>query len=261
MNNQTQQIESLFSVKDKSVIITGATGALGQAVASGFAQASAKVMLTARRQPELLAIAEELAEAGGNVSFCAADPSSEEDVKQLVARTVEIFGEVNVLCACHGFNKPKSVLEQSVAEWQAIMNANATSMYILSKITAEEMVKQNKGGKIILTSSARSQRGMKGYTGYSTAKAGVDLMAQALACDLGEYNIQVNTFNPTVFRSELTEWMFHDEGVYKNFLKRLPIGRLGEPSDFVGPALFLASSASDFMTASNIPVDGGYWGN
>ena len=86
-------------------------------------------------------------------------------------------------------------------------------------------------------------------------------MAQSLACDLGEHNIQVNTFNPTVFRSPLTEWMWDDDNVYQNFLKRLPIGRLGEPEDFIGIATFLASPASDFLTASNYAADGGYWGN
>ena len=131
----------------------------------------------------------------------------------------------------------------------------------VSKYVAEQMVRQGKGGKIVITSSARSKMGMKGYTGYSTSKGGVDLMVQSLGCDLGQSNIQVNSFNPTVFRSDLTEWMFHDDNIYQNFLKRLPIGRLGEPSDFIGMAIFLASAASDFFTSSNYAADGGYWGN
>jgi NAD(P)-dependent dehydrogenase (short-subunit alcohol dehydrogenase family) len=145
-------------------------------------------------------------------------------------------------------------------EWQKIMDANTTSIYLLTKYVAEQMVKQGKGGKLVITSSARSKMGMKGYTGYSTSKGAVDLMVQSLGCDLGQYNIQVNSFNPTVFRSDLTEWMFRDDNVYQNFLKRLPIGRLGEPEDFVGMAIFLASPASDFFTSSNYAADGGYWG-
>lgn len=261
MDQVKQDQYSLFDISGKSIIVTGATGSLGSAVAEGYAKAGAKLVLSARREEVLKEIKEKLSEFNDNISYFACDPAKEDDVKALVDFAVKEYGELNVLCCCHGFNKAQSVLDQSLEDWKAIMEANTTSVYLLSKYAAQQMVDQGKGGKIVLTSSARSKRGMKGYTGYSTAKAGVDLMAQSLACDLGEYNIQVNTFNPTVFRSDLTEWMFHDEGVYKNFLKRLPIGRLGEPTDFVGIAIFLASTASDFITASNYPADGGYWGN
>ena len=171
------------------------------------------------------------------------------------------FGEINILCACHGLSIPKSILEQSTDEWQKIMDANVKGVYLFTKYTGKQMVDQGKGGKMVITSSARSQRGMKNYTGYCTSKGAVDLLGQSLACDFGEYGINVNTFNPTVFRSSLTEWMFHDENVHQNFLKRIPSGRLGEPHDFVGMCIFLASEAADFVTAANLPVDGGYWGN
>ncbi len=115
---------------------------------------------------------------------------------------------------------------------------------------------------IVITSSARSKMGMKGYTGYCASKGGCDIMAQSMACDLAPYHINVNTINPTVFRSDLTEWMFDPESaVYQNFLKRLPIGRLGEVEDFIGLATFLASAASDFLTGGNYDATGGYWGN
>ena len=124
------------------------------------------------------------------------------------------------------------------------------------------MVQQAKGGKIVITSSARSKMGMKGYTGYCASKGGCDIMAQSMACDLAPHKINVNTINPTVFRSDLTEWMFDPESaVYQNFLKRLPIGRLGEVEDFVGLATFLASPASDFLTGGNYDATGGYWAN
>ncbi|MFP3154697.1 SDR family oxidoreductase [Lachnospiraceae bacterium ZAX-1] len=258
---EKKQVETLFRIEGKVALVTGATGALGSAIAAGYAFAGAKVVLTGRNEQKLQEIADELKEGGSECCYIAGDPAKEEDVKKIVKYVVDTYGEVNILCACHGFNKAKSILEQSTEEWEAVMDANTKSVYLLAKYVAEQMVAQGKGGKLVITSSARSKFGMKGYTGYCTSKGGVDLMAQSLACDLGQYNIQVNTFNPTVFRSELTEWMFHDDNVYQNFLKRLPIGRLGEPSDFVGISIFLASDASNFMTAANIPVDGGYWGN
>ncbi len=254
-------IENLFSIKDKVAVVTGATGALGSAVAAGYAYAGAKVILTARNKDKLSKLTDELKDAGNTCEYIAADPTNEDDVKKIVKFAADTYGEINILCACHGFNAAKSITDQSLAEWQKIMDANTASIYLLSKYVAEQMIKQRKGGKIVITSSARSKRGMKGYTGYSASKGAVDLLVQSLGCDLGQYNIQVNSFNPTVFRSDLTEWMFHDDNVYQNFLKRLPIGRLGEPEDFIGMAIFLASPASDFFTSSNYAADGGYWGN
>ena len=180
---------------------------------------------------------------------------------RIVDAAVKKYGEINILVTAAGVSKPGSILKQDTADWQAMMDANVRGTYLFAKYVAKVMVDQGKGGKMVLVSSARSKRGMKGYTGYSPSKAAVDLLAQSLACDLGEFHINVNTFNPTVFRSDLTEWMFHDDNVYQNFLKRLPIGRLGEPADFVGIASFLASDASNFITAANIAADGGYWGN
>jgi NAD(P)-dependent dehydrogenase (short-subunit alcohol dehydrogenase family) len=261
INVQKEKVDKLFSIEGKVALITGATGALGSAVAAGYGFAGAKLVITARNEEKLKEVAGEIKANGSEVVYIAGDPANEEDVKKIVEFAAASYGELNILAACHGFNKAKSILDQSLGEWETILNANTKSVYLIAKYVAERLVAQKKGGKIVITSSARSKLGMKGYTGYSASKGAVDLLAQSLACDLGEFGIQVNTFNPTVFRSELTEWMFRDDNVYQNFLKRLPIGRLGEPYDFVGPAIFLASPASDFMTASNIPVDGGYWGN
>lgn len=258
---EKDKVAGLFNISGKTAIVSGGTGALGSAVAVGYAYSGAKVILTARNTAKLDQVAEEIKANGGVCSVIAGDPANEEDVKRIVAFAADKYGELNILCTCHGFNKAKTVLDQSLEEWEHVMDANTKSVYLLSKYAAEQMVKQGKGGKMVIASSARSKRGMKGYSAYCASKGGVDLMAQSLACDLGQYGINVNTFNPTVFRSDLTEWMFHDDNVYQNFLKRLPVGRLGEPSDFVGIAIFLASGASDFITASNIAADGGYWGN
>jgi Dehydrogenases with different specificities (related to short-chain alcohol dehydrogenases) len=254
-------VKNLFSIEGKVALVTGATGALGGAVAKGYGFAGAKVMCTARSEEKLKALVAEMKKDGATCAYCVGDPANEEDVKKIVADTVKTFGELNILAACHGVNKPANILDQSVEDWQKIMDANCTSMYLLAKHVAEQMVKQNKGGKMVITSSARSKAGMAGYTGYCTAKGGIDLMVQSLACDLtAKYGINVNSINPTVFRSDLTEWMFDPESaVYQNFLKRLPIGRLGEPQDFVGMAIFLASDASSFLTGGNYDCTGGYW--
>jgi NAD(P)-dependent dehydrogenase (short-subunit alcohol dehydrogenase family) len=120
------------------------------------------------------------------------------------------------------------------------------------------MIEQGRGGKVIIVSSTRGSLGLANYTAYCPSKAATDLMAKTLGCEWGKYGINVNAIAPTVFRSALTQWMFDDQETYKKFLARIPIGRLGEPEDFIGSVLFLSSAASDFMTGAILYVDGGY---
>jgi len=255
-------VQNMFDLQNKVAVVTGATGALGGAVAKAYGYQGAKIILTGRSEEKLRATAEEFKKEAIECSYVVADPGVESDAKNIIDFAVKTYGKLNILTLCHGYNNPKSILDQSSNEWQKIMDADLKSVYLVCKYGAEQMVAQGKGGKIVITSSARSKMGMKGYTGYCASKGGCDIMAQSLACDLGSYHINVNTINPTVFRSDLTEWMFDPESaVYQNFLKRLPIGRLGEVEDFVGLATFLASPASDFLTGGNYDATGGYWGN
>ena len=253
-------VNNMFSIEGKVALVTGATGALGCVLAKAYGYAGCKVFMTARNAKKLQALEDEFKAEGIDCAYFAADPAQEEDVKALIKAAVEKYGEINILAIAHGYNKPANVLEQSVADWQYIMDADCKSVYIVAKFVAEQMVAQGKGGKMVITTSQRSKRGMAGYTGYCTSKGGADLMVNCLACDLtAKYGINVNSICPTVFRSDLTEWMFDPESaVYKNFLNREPIGRLGEPADFVGYALFLSSAASDFITGANCDCSGGY---
>jgi len=253
-------VNNMFSVEGKVALVTGATGALGSVLAKAYGYAGAKVFLTGRNAGKLQALVDEFAAEGIDCAYATADPSNQDEVKAMIAECVAKYGEVNILAVCHGFNKPQNVLEQSVEDWQYIMDADCKSVYVVTKFVAEQMVAQGKGGKMVVVTSQRSKRGMANYTGYCTSKGGADLMVSCLACDLSaKYGINVNSICPTVFRSELTEWMFDPESaVYKNFLVREPIGRLAEPSDFVGYALFLSSAASDYITGANCDCSGGY---
>ena len=261
INVQKDFVQNLFSIKDKVAIVTGATGALGGAIAMAYAMSGAKVVITGRNAQKLAVVADQIKGEGGEVSIVAGDPSCKEDVANIVKFAVDTYGEVNILAVSHGYNKPQNILDQPVEDWQYIMDADLKSVYMVCKEVSEQMVKQGKGGKIVVVSSARSKMGMAGYTGYCASKGACDLMIQSMACDLSaQHHINVNSINPTVFRSDLTEWMFDPESaVYQNFLKRLPIGRLGEPYDFVGLAIMLASPASDFLTGGNYDATGGYW--
>ena len=253
-------VTSMFSVEGKVALVTGATGALGCVLAKAYGYAGARVFMTGRNEARLKALEKEFRAEGIDCAWHVADPSSEEQVNGLVKACVARYGGVDVLAVCHGYNRPQPMLEQSVADWQYIMDADCKSVYIVLKYVAAQMVAQHRGGKIVVVTSQRSKRGMAGYTGYCASKGGADLMVSSLACELSAaHGINVNSLCPTVFRSDLTEWMFDPESaVYQNFLKREPIGRLAEPADFVGYALFLSSRSSDYITGANCDCSGGY---
>ncbi|MBW1721076.1 MAG: glucose 1-dehydrogenase [Deltaproteobacteria bacterium] len=254
----TYDVKSLFDVSGKVALITGATGGFGRAASMGLALAGAKVMVTGRNEETLKPLAEEIQAAGGRAAFCAGSPIVHEDVKRVVEETLNHFGEIDILITAAGVNKPAPITEQPVEEWQMVMDVNVKGTWLYCKEAGRAMISQGRGGKVILVSSTRGMLGMANYTAYSPSKGAVSLMAKSLACEWGPYKINVNAVAPTVFRTALTQWMFEDDAFYKNFLKRIPIGRLGEPEDFIGTLIFLSSRASDFMTGAVLYVDGGY---
>ena len=250
--------QDLFDVTGKVAIVTGATGAFGAAATKGLAKAGAKVMLTGRKAETLEPLAKMITDAGYDAIYEAGDPVSHNDNVRIVAKTVEAYGGVDIVITAAGVNKPGAIIDQPVEDWEMVMDVNVKGTYLMLKEAGKVMVEQGRGGKAIVVSSTRGYLGMANYTAYCPSKAATDLMMKSLAYEWGQYNINVNAIAPTVFRSPLTEWMWDDDAFYKNFLKRIPIGRLGEPEDFIGSVLFLSSKSSDFMTGHIMYVDGGY---
>jgi NAD(P)-dependent dehydrogenase (short-subunit alcohol dehydrogenase family) len=224
----------------------------------GLAMAGVKVMATGRSEEKLKPLAEEIEKTGGIAAFSVGSPIDYDDVKRVVKDTVNAFGGIDILITAAGVNKPNPITEQPVEEWEMIMDANVKGTWLYCKEIGKVMIEQGRGGKVILVSSTRGMLGMANYAAYSPSKGAVSLMAKSLACEWGTHKITVNAIAPTVFRTALTQWMFDDDAFYKNFLKRIPIGRLGEPEDFIGTVIFLSSKASDFMTGAILYVDGGY---
>ncbi len=250
--------QSLFDVTGKVALITGASGGFGSAAAKGLAKAGAKVMLTGRNEKKLASITDEINEGGYAAAYVAGDPAVEADVKRIVDGTVEEFGGIDILITAAGVSIVKPIVEYPLDEFKTVMDANVTGTWLVAREVGKVMIEQGRGGKVILVSSTRGLLGMANYTGYATSKGAVHILTKSLGCEWGKHNINVNAIAPTVFRTALTQWMFDDKEFYKVFLKRIPIGRLGEAEDFIGSVLFLSSKASDFMTGSIMYVDGGY---
>ena len=251
---------SLFEVKGKVAVITGASGAFGTLAARVLTGAGCKLVLAAGKKSELDAIAKS---CGGEVEVINLRPSTEENCSAIIAKAVECFGRVDVLVVASGKNQIAKITDMTPAAFLDVMDANVTQSWLIAKAATVQMLKQGDGGKIVLMSSARGLLGHPaGYTAYCASKSAVDGITKALGCELGPMGITVNAIAPTVFRSPLTEWMFGDDEkavtTRKGFLARVPKGRLGEPSDLAGPLLFLSSRASDFYTGHVLYADGGY---
>jgi len=253
-----REINSLFDVSGKVALVTGATGGFGAAVSKGLAKAGVKVMATGRSDETLAPLVREIQEAGGKAASVAGRPDVHTDVVRIVEETRKTFGSIDILITAAGVNKPAPITEQPLEEWEMIMDANVKGTYLFCKEVGKAMIAQGRGGKVILLGSARGELGMANYSAYSPSKGAIHLLTKTLGCEWGQYGINVNAIAPTVFRTALTQWMFDDQAFYKNFLKRIPIGRLGEPEDFIGTVIYLSSKASDFMTGAVLCVDGGY---
>ncbi len=254
---------SLFDISGKTAIITGASGAFGALAAKVLAGAGANVTLAAGNAAELKKVAAECEALGAKVETTPKRPGSEENCDAIVKTAVDRFGRVDIVVVAGGLNKVSKIVEQAAKDFLEVMDANVTQSWLMARAAGRQMIKQGQGGKVILMSSARGLLGHPaGYTAYCASKSAVDGITKALGCEWGATGITVNALGPTVFRSPLTQWMFEDNDnsreVRKNFVARVPKGRLGEPSDLAGPLLFLASKASDFYTGHILYADGGY---
>ncbi len=254
---------SVFDIKGKVAVVTGASGAFGALAAKILAGSGCKLVLTAGKKADLDAIADECKKMGAEVEALNARPSTEEICAEIVEAGVRRFGGVDILVMGSGKNDVSKIVDMTPARFLDVMDANVTQSWLMARACSKQMIAQGRGGKIVLMSSARGLLGHPaGYTAYCASKSAVDGMTKALGCELGPLGVTVNAIAPTVFRSPLTQWMFEDndnaKAVRAGFLSRVPKGRLGEASDLAGPLLFLASAASDFYTGHILYADGGY---
>lgn len=256
---------SLFDVKGKSALVTGASGAFGRAVAIALSSLGAKLTLVAGNKEELESVAQECRSVGGEVQILNRRPDSLDDATAMVNAAVEAYGDIELMFIGSGYNKAGFIHEQSYEDWQDVMDANVRGNWFMAKAFGTWRI-ENKltGGKFVMVSSVRGRHGnISGYTGYCTSKGATDMLTKVLATEWGQYGINVNSIAPTVFRSKLTAWMFDEnnelgQATKQRSLSRLPLGRLGEAEDLVGMAIYLLSPASNFCTGQIMYVDGGF---
>jgi len=248
-------IKRLFSLEGKVAVVTGAARGLGQGYAQALAGAGALVICVDLDQPnETVSL---IKDNGGEAEGIQLDVSKPADVKAAFDQIVEKHCRLDILVNNAGVEIPKNFLDYNEQEFDKIINTNLRGLFFASQAAAKHMVRQ-RSGKIINQGSLGSAIGLAGATVYCCSKGGVLQFTKALSIELAPYNVQVNAIGPGYYRTSMTEPFFQDPDHKKWIESRIPLGRIGTNDDLMGTVIFLASSASDYITGQIIYVDGGW---
>lgn len=248
-------ILDLFSLKGKVAIVTGSNTGLGQGICRAFAEAGAKVVGVSRRPSD-----ETKAMIGGAFHNVIADLSSCEVIPSIVEETVAKFGRVDILVNNAGIIKRQDSLEFSEENWDTVLNVNLKTVFFLTQAVARRFVEQGTGGKIINIASMLSYQGGIRVPSYTASKSAIRGITMTLANEWAKHNINVNGIAPGYMATNNTEQLRQDGERSADILARIPAGRWGTPADLEGAAVFLASSASDYVNGFTLAVDGGWLG-
>ena len=248
----------MFDLHGKVAVVTGGNGGIGLGMARGLARAGAHVVIAARNADKSTAALREIEQAGGKGSVASVDVADDRSVASLMDDIKRQHGRLDILINNAGINIRKPVHELSLAEWRQVIDTNLTSNYLCCH-AAYPLFKLSGGGKVINIGSMLSIFGASFAPAYAASKGGVVQFTKATAIAWAPDNIQVNAILPGWIDTELTQTARKElSGLHERVLARTPAGRWGTSRDMEGIAVFLASPASNFITGTAIPVDGGY---
>jgi 2-dehydro-3-deoxy-D-gluconate 5-dehydrogenase len=248
----------LFDLSGRVAVVTGGNGGIGLGMALGMARAGATIVVAGRDAAKNAAAVKQIQDVGAKSSAIPVDVLKEDSCRALITDTVKAHGRLDILVNNAGMSIRKQPEQYTLAEWHTVMDSNLTSAFLCSHAAYPEM-KKGGLGKIINIGSMMSIFGAPFATAYAASKGGMVQMTKSMATAWAKDNIQVNTILPGWIDTALTVRGRADiPGLEERVKARTPAGRWGVPDDFVGIAVFLASRASDFVTGTAIPVDGGY---
>jgi 2-deoxy-D-gluconate 3-dehydrogenase len=248
----------LFDLKGRVAVVTGGNGGIGLGMARGMAEAGAAVAIAGRNTAKSEAAAAELAKLGVKTAVLNVDVASEASCRKMIEDAAKALGRIDILLNNAGINIRKSADQMSLAEWKEVIDVNLTSAFICSHAVYPRMKEQG-GGKIINIGSMLSIFGASFAPAYGASKGGIVQLTKSLAVAWAKDNIQVNAVLPGWIDTELTKKARAEvSGLNAMVLMRTPAKRWGTPEDHAGVAVFLAGKASDFVTGTSIPIDGGY---
>jgi 2-dehydro-3-deoxy-D-gluconate 5-dehydrogenase len=255
---EQEELVSAFDLKGRVAVVTGGNGGIGLGMARGLASAGAAVVVAGRNREKSGRAVDELRSLGAEAVAIEVDVADEASVNGLIRKAVEQWGRLDVLINNAGINIRKQPEELTLGEWRQVLDTNLTSAFLSSR-AAHPIMKAQGGGKIINIGSMMSIFGASFAPAYAASKGGIVQFTKALAAAWARHHIQVNAVLPGWIDTELTiEARRQVTGLHERVLARTPAGRWGVKDDMAGIAVFLASPASDFVTGTAIPVDGGY---
>jgi NAD(P)-dependent dehydrogenase (short-subunit alcohol dehydrogenase family) len=247
----------LFDLTGKVAVVVGGAGGLGRAQALGLTEAGADVAVASRNLDSLKAVAKEITAKGRKSLAVKVDVVDEKQVNAMVETIMKTFSHIDILVNAAGLAIRQPADSFPIEEWQQVMDINTRGTFLCCQAVGRIMIKQ-KSGKIINVSSVRGRYGLPaGYAAYCPSKGAVDTLTRTLACEWAKHNVLVNAIAPTVVETELTKGLLADAEYAKTLKARIPMGRWALTEDIVGPTIFFASDAANFVTGQILYIDGG----
>lgn len=245
---------SLFDLSGRTALVTGAGSGIGFAIAEGLAQAGARVVVNGRHEAKAQVAARKL---GADAGVCCFDVTDEAAIREGLDSLAAEGRPVDILVNNAGIQRRGPLTELDRADWDAVLTGDLTSVFLVGRAVATQMIARGATGKIINIASLAAHFTRPGVGPYTAAKGGVRALTQAMTAEWARYGICVNALAPGHIRTEMTHALTQDQQFDRWVTHRTPAGRWGVPEDLKGPAVFLASSASDYMTGQILYVDGG----
>lgn len=246
-----------YDLTGKVAIVTGGTKGLGYGVVMTLAYYGAKVVITSRHQDDCDAVAKEVIEMGGEAIGIKTDVQVKEEIDNLVAKTVEKYGKIDIMVNNAGVAITKPMLDMSEADYNTVLDSNLRSVFFGSTAAAREMIKQGNGGRIINMASIGGLKGTKNVSTYGASKAAVLNLTKGMALEFGKYNITVNSVCPGYVKTALNADVLDNPKFQESMFKTIPLKRWGNVEEVAAIVLFLASDFSGIMTGSYIVADMG----
>ena len=243
----------MFNIKNKNIIITGASGGIGSSITKKLYEAGANILATGTREEKLNILKENFA----NIKILKFDISDHEKIEEFVNDATEkLGGSLDCIVNNAGITKDNLAIRMTMEEWSKVININLTSTFLMSKFAIKKMLK-NKSGKIINITSVVGHTGNVGQSNYTASKAGIVAMSKSLAIEYAKKNINVNCISPGFISTAMTDKI--DEKFKDAIISNIPANRLGKPEDVANAVLFLASTSSDYINGETIHVNGGLY--
>jgi NAD(P)-dependent dehydrogenase (short-subunit alcohol dehydrogenase family) len=249
--------DTLFSVADQVVLVSGASRGIGRAIAEGFASRGAQIVITGRERDTLEKTATEMSTGGATVRPVVCDVADRAAIDRLVESVISEFGRIDTLINVAGVNRRKPAEKLTEDDYDFILDINLKGPFLLSLAAGRHMLERGRGNQINVV-SLNNDRPLKGVMPYAVSKAGLGQMTRSLAMEWGDRGVRVNAIAPGFVLTDLTKKLWSQPQMQQWGLANTPLKRLGHPEEMVGAAIFLASEASAFMTGQILFVDGGF---